>query len=156
MVRYIDENRNPGSGVEPICRTLEVAPSTYYAAKGRPPSARAIADEELKANILEVYQENYGVYGAERIWRALRRKGIEPGRDRVARLMADLGIAGGRARERSPAPPSRVGSHKAPLTWSNESSPQPLPTASGWPGLTYVPTWSGFVYVAFIVDVYSP
>ena len=70
MVRYLDENKER-FGVEPICRTLEIAPSTYYAASSRPPSARAIADEVLKAEITSAYEENYGVYGVAKIWKAL-------------------------------------------------------------------------------------
>jgi putative transposase len=81
-------------GVEPICKQLQVAPSTYYAARSRPASARALRDGELKPLIKKVHQENYGVYGARKVWLALSRQGVEVGRDRVARLMASLGIAG--------------------------------------------------------------
>jgi putative transposase len=153
MVRYIDENK-ARFGVEPICRTLQVAPSTYYAAVGRPPSARAIADEELKAKILEVYQENYGVYGAEKLWRALRRKGIDIGRDRVARLMGDLGIAGV-VRGRKPRTTKPGGVAQRPADLVKREFAAPAPNRLWVADLTYVPTWSGFVYVAFIVDVYS-
>jgi putative transposase len=71
-------------GVEPICRTLQVAPSTYYAARSRPPSARAQRDAELIADIDRIYAENYKVYGVRKVWKQLLREGIEIGRDRVA------------------------------------------------------------------------
>ena len=93
MIAFIDEHR-AAYGVEPICAHLPIAPSTYYAAKGRPPSARAIADAALAPEILRVWKENYEVYGAEKLWRQLRREGFDVGRDRVARLMRTLGIAG--------------------------------------------------------------
>ena len=81
-------------GVEPICRVLKVAPSTYYAARSRPPSPRAGRDAELKQEITRVYKDNFSVYGARKVWRQLQREGIGVGRDRVARLMGELGIGG--------------------------------------------------------------
>src|SRR6266511_4429307 len=82
VVSFIDAYRDQ-FGVEPICRTLQVAPSTYYACKARPPSARAVADEGLKDEVARVYKQNFEVYGAEKIWRQLAREGIRVGRDRV-------------------------------------------------------------------------
>jgi hypothetical protein len=82
MIDYIDANKD-SFGVEPICEHLPIAPSTYYAARSRPPSARAITDEALKTKILEVFEGNYQVYGARKIWIVLRRRGIEVGRDHV-------------------------------------------------------------------------
>lgn len=79
-----------GSPAEPICQTLQVAPSTYYAAVSRPPSPRRLRDTELKVEIARVHKENFDVYGTEKVWRQLNRAGIEVGRDRVARLMAEL------------------------------------------------------------------
>ena len=93
MTRYIDENRGR-FGVEPICTTLQIAPSTYYAAKRRPPSARALSDATLKPELSRIHEDNFGVYGARKLWRQLLREGIRVGRDRVARLMRELGIAG--------------------------------------------------------------
>jgi len=81
-------------GVEPICRALQVAPSSYYAARSRPPSARAVGDAELAPKILKVFNDNYQVYGARKLWKQLCREGGLVGRDRVARLMCTLGIAG--------------------------------------------------------------
>jgi putative transposase len=93
MTRYIDTYRDR-FGVEPICRALQVAPSSYYAARCRPPSARAVSDAELAPKILKVFNDNYQVYGARKLWKRLRREGELVGRDRVARLMRTLGIAG--------------------------------------------------------------
>ena len=73
---------------------LEVAPSTYYAAKSRPTSARRLRDEQLRAEITRVHEENFGVYGVEKLWRQLNREGVGVGRDRVARLMRELGLEG--------------------------------------------------------------
>ena len=77
-------------GVEPICKTLQVAPSTYYAAVSRQPSARQVSDQQLKIEITRVHRDNFGVYGIEKVWRQLNREGHKVGRDRVARLMDDL------------------------------------------------------------------
>jgi putative transposase len=93
MSAHIDTHRDQ-YGVEPICRTLGLAPSTYYATKTRPPSVRAIRDEATKPEITRVYQSNYRVYGRHKIWRQLQREGTPVGRDQVARLMGELGIAG--------------------------------------------------------------
>jgi len=107
MSRYIDQFRDR-FGVEPICRTLAVAPSSYYAARSRPPSARATADAELKLDIARVHRDQFGVYGARKLWRQLRRAGKTVGRDRVARLMRSLGLVGAtrtrRVRTTLPAP----------------------------------------------------
>ncbi|MCA1702144.1 MAG: IS3 family transposase [Actinobacteria bacterium] len=96
---FIDEHRSR-FGVEPICETLQVAPSTYYAARSRPPSQRSIDDAFLSAEIKRVWKENYEVYGARKVWRQLNREGIFVGRDRVERLMKALGISGTRRGKR--------------------------------------------------------
>jgi putative transposase len=80
MTRFIDEQRVT-HGVEPICRTLAIAPSSYYGARVRPPSARSLRDAELSADIGRIHLANYAVYGARKCWRALRREGTEVGRD---------------------------------------------------------------------------
>ena len=107
MTKYIDAFRSQ-FGVEPICRTLAVAPSSNYAGRSRPPSARALADAELKLDIARVHRDQFGVYGARQLWRALRREGLKVGRDRVARLMGALGLVGAtrtrRTRTTVPAP----------------------------------------------------
>ena len=93
IVDYIDANREE-FGVEPICKVLQVAPSTYYSAKKRPPSARAVRDAVLLPILLALWQANYSVYGAHKLWKAARRAGHDIGRDQVARLMRELGIRG--------------------------------------------------------------
>src|SRR3989442_11527685 len=104
MTRYIDAHRER-FGVEPICRTLQVAPSTYYAVKSRRPASRRVRDEELKRDVRRVHPDNFGVYGVEKIWRQLLPEGIAVGRDRGARLMRDLGLAGARRGKKNPPPP---------------------------------------------------
>ena len=79
-------------GVEPICHTLQVAPSTYYATVCHQPSARQLSDEQLKCEIRRVHRDNFGVYGIEKVWRQLNREDHKIGRDRVARLMDDLDL----------------------------------------------------------------
>ena len=93
IVDYIDANREE-FGVEPICKVLQVAPSTYYSAKKRPPSARAVRDAVLLPILLALWQANYSVYGAHKLWKAARRAGHDIGRDQVGRLMRELGIRG--------------------------------------------------------------
>jgi putative transposase len=93
VTRFIEAHRDR-LGVEPIWRTLQVAPATYYAARRRPRSARALRDGELEVEIARVHKDNFSVYGVRKVWRQLGREGIAVGRDRVARLMRELGIAG--------------------------------------------------------------
>jgi transposase InsO family protein len=93
MTRYIDAHRED-YGVEPICQVLEVAPSTYYAAVSRLPSVRRLRDAQLKAEIGRVHEDNYGAYGVEKVWRQLNREKVVVGRERVARLMRELGLEG--------------------------------------------------------------
>jgi putative transposase len=153
MITFIDEHK-AAYGVEPICGQLPIAPSTYYAARSRPPSARATSDEELKKKIREIYDENYQVYGVEKIWIALGRKGVDVGRDRVARLMGELGIEGVvRGKKPRTTKPAQLAERPDDLVKRNFSAPGPnrLWVAD----LTYVATWAGFAYTAFIIDVYS-
>ena len=153
MIAYIDQNRDR-FGVEPICRYLPIAPSTYYDAKKRPPSARAQRDEKLKVEIRRVHAENFGVYGARKVWRQLEREGFDLARCTVERLMRSLGLEGVRRGKKG----------RATIPGAEAPRPQDLVcrdfTASGpnrlWVAdLTYVATWSGFAYVAFVIDVYS-
>ena len=141
-------------GVEPICETLEVAPSTYYAAVSRAPSARRRRDDELKAAITRVHRDNFNVYGVKKVWKQLRREAIAVGRDRVARLMAELGLMGAvRGKTWRTTIPGQVKSQPADLVERNftASAPNRLWVAD----LTYVSTWSGVAYVAFVTDVFS-
>ena len=93
MIAYIDANRDR-FGVEPICRVLPIAPSTYYAASRRPASARAVREAKLRAEIAQVHAEHVGVYGAGKVWRQLHREGITVARCTVERLMGELGLEG--------------------------------------------------------------
>ena len=153
MTRFVDTHRDR-FGVEPICRALEVAPSVYYARKARPPSARAVADEQLKAEITRVYKANYEVYGAQKIWRQLQREGIRVGRDRVVRLMRILGIRGVvRGAKRRTTIPHPADQRPADLV--NRQFTAPAPNRLWVADLTYLPTWAGFCYAAFVIDAYS-
>jgi len=152
-VSFINQHKER-FGVEPICQTLQVAPSTYYAAVLRPPSARRLRDEELKAEITRVHRDNFDVYGVEKVWKQLRREGIEVGRDRVARLMAELELVGAvRGKTWRTTTPSEAGRRPADLVERNftATAPNRLWVAD----LTYVSTWSGVAYVAFVTDVFS-
>ncbi len=153
MTRYIDAHRER-FGVEPICKTLQVAPSTYYAVKNRQRSARNVRDEELKPEIRRVHRENFGVYGIEKVWRQLLRDGVQVGRDRVARLMRNLGLAGAvRGKRLHTTRPADVGERPADLVGRAFSAP--APNRLWVADLTYVSTWSGFAYAAFIIDAFS-
>ena len=93
MIRYIDEHREK-FGVEPICQVLEIALSTYYEARSRSASSRRLRDAELKVEIERMHKENFEVYGIEKVWRQLNREAIAVGRERVARLMREIGLEG--------------------------------------------------------------
>jgi putative transposase len=165
-VRFIDEHKDrrvDGGlrwGVEPICRVLTehhlaIAPATYYAAKTRPASARAVRDAELKPRIAKVHAANYGVYGARKMHAVLRRGGIDIGRDQTGRLMRELGLAGvrrGKAKrttirgdDTAARPPDLVGRD------FSAARPDQLWVCD----LTYIRTWVGFAYLALVIDVFS-
>jgi putative transposase len=153
VIAYIDAHRDE-FGVEPICRVLQVAPSTYYAAKTRPPSARSIQDERLKIEIVRVFEANYRCYGTRKIWRQLRREGIVVARCTVARLMRQLGLTGlvrGKAKRTTIADAEAA----RPADLVERDFRAPAPNRLWVADLTYVRTWSGWVYAAFVIDVYS-
>jgi len=142
-------------GVEPICRVLKVPTSTYYAAKQRPPSARQRRDEELKLEIRRVFDDNFGVYGARKVWRQLRREGIDVARCTVERLMGELGLQGvvrGKAK-RTTTPAEPAGPRPADLVERRFTAP--APNRLWVADLTYIRTWSGFAYAALVIDAYS-
>src|SRR5690606_4483464 len=102
---FIDANKDDvvdgrRLGVEPICMVLQVAPSTYYAARNRAPSARAQRDAELVPRLVKLWTDNYEVYGSRKLWKAARRAGIDIGRDQTRRLMRTAGIRGARRSKR--------------------------------------------------------
>ena len=153
MTRYIDEQR-VSFGVEPICRALEIAPSSYYAARSRPPSARAVRDATLSADIGRIHLANYAVYGARKLWHALRREGTAVGRDQVARLMRGLGLAGAvRGKTRRTTVSSELSPRPADLV--ERVFAAPAPNRLWLADITYVSTWSGFCYTAFVIDAFS-
>jgi putative transposase len=158
MIAFIDDNRGT-YGVEPICKVLPVAPSTYrdHAARRRDParlSARARRDAALKIEVRRVFQANFGVYGVRKVWRQMKREGFDIARCTVARLMRGLGLQGvirGR-------PVRTTVSDKAapcPLDLVNRQFRAPRPNVLWLSDFTYVATWQGFVYVAFVIDAYA-
>jgi putative transposase len=163
-VRFIGEHRHDvvdGQvfGVEPICRVLsahgcQIAPSTYYAARHRPVCARGVRDQVLLGRIRVVHEDNYGVYGARKVWRQLVREGVPVARCTVERLMRQHGLAGavrGASTTTTRADPAVA--RPADLVERNFTADRPNQL---WVvDFTYVATWAGFVYVAFCVDVYS-
>jgi len=153
MITFIDAHK-AAHGVEPICRTLAIAPSTYYAARVRPPSARQVRDETLSLDIARIHKANYAVYGARKLWHALRREGKRIGRDQTGRLMHALGLAGAvRGKTKRTTVASELSPRPADLVERVFAAPEPnrLWVAD----ITYVSTWSGFVYTAFVIDAFS-
>jgi len=158
MVSFIDEHRD-ACGVEPICAVLPIAPSTYYEQKARQADpdrlpSRTKRDAELRREIQRVWDENFRVYGARKVWRQLNRESIRVARCTVGRLMRDLGLAGA----------VRGRKYKTTITDDTAARPSDLvcreftasrPNQLWVSDLTYVATWQGFVYVAFVIDVFS-
>ena len=153
MIAYIDAHRDR-FGVEPICQLLPIAPSTYYQAKRRPASARAMRDSQLKAQIGRVHAEHFGVYGARKVWRQLHREGIVVARCTVERLLRELGLEGvRRGKPHRTTMPDAAADRPADLVERDFSAARPNQL---WVAdLTYVATWSGFGYVAFVIDAFS-
>jgi putative transposase len=133
---------------------VQIAPSTYYAARARPPSPRAIRDDQLKKEIMRVFVDNYSVYGARKVWWALNRDGIRVGRGRVERLMRALGLTGavrGKTVRTTVSDPDAERAADLVKRQFAAGAPNRLWVAD----FTYVATWSGTVYVAFAIDVFS-
>ena len=131
-----------------------IAPSTYYDQVKREPSRRQSRHEGLKPEIARVHAANYGVYGARKVWLTLNREGIAVARCTVERLMAELGLSGatrGRARKTTIADPAAV----RPADLVQRRFGPPAPNRLWVADLTYVSTWSGFAYVAFVTDAYA-
>lgn len=158
MIGFIDDHRE-AHGVEPICKLLPIAPSTYHAhvARRRDPalqSSRAKCDAALMPEISRVFEENFRVYGVRKVWRQLLREGHAVARCTVARLMASMGLQGVIRGK----PVRTTISDKAapcPLDHVNRQFQAPRPNALWVADFTYVATWHGFVYVAFIIDAYA-
>jgi len=146
-------------GVEPICSVLsnaglQVAASTYYAAKTRRPSACARRDAELSPALRKLWEDNYCVYGARKLWKAARRAGYDVGRDQVARLMCAEGIEGVRRTKqvRTTRPAESTPRHPDLV---NRDFTATGPNQLWVTDLTFVPTWAAIAYVCFIVDAFS-
>lgn len=161
MIAFVDQHRDT-YGVEPICAQLPIAPSTYFlhkqqAADPTRRSARAQRDETLKADIARVWDENGQAYGAEKVWRQLRREAIAAARCTVERLMRTLGLRGvrrGAAWTVTTIAPETAALARAPDRVARNfraTRPNQLWVAD----FTYVATWQGFVYVAFVIDVFA-
>lgn len=133
---------------------MPIAPSTYYEQISRAPSRRQLRDEEVSEHIQRVHAANYGVYGARKVWLALNREGIAVARCTVERLMTQLGLAGAvRGKVRRTTIADAAAARPADLV-SRQFTP-PAPNRLWVADLTYVSTWSGFAYVAFVIDAYA-
>jgi putative transposase len=158
MIHFIDDHRGD-HGVEPICKVLPIAPSTYYdhAAKRADPekrSARAKRDEALKPEIARVHTKNFAVYGVRKVWRQLLREKRDAARCTVERLMREMGLSGViRGKKLITTRPDT--SALCPLDHVNRQFNAPHPNALWLSDFTYVSTWTGFVYVAFIIDAFA-
>lgn len=157
MISFIDEHRSV-SGVEPICRLLPIAPSTYYENVAKRLdvdrlSVRARSDIGMKIEIRRVFDENFQVYGVRKVWRQLQREGYDA-RCTVARLMRSMSLQGIIRRK----PVHTTFSDKAapsPLDRVNRQFKAPALNRLSVSDFTYVATWQGFVYVAFVIDVFA-
>ena len=158
MIAFIDDQRAI-HGVEPICKVLPIAPSTYHAhdAKRRDPlrlSARARRDLALRVEVRRVFDANYRVYGVRKVWRQLQREGIDVARCTVARLMRAMGLAGV---IRGKPVRTTISDRSAPCPRDhvNRQFRAPAPDMLWVSDFTYVATWAGFVYVAFVIDTFA-
>ena len=154
MTRYVGERRG-AFGVEPVCRAIGVPVSTYYARRSRKPSRRELRDRELITEI-HLAREGYRrVYGVRKTWKQLRRRGIDVGRDHVARLMRQEGLEGVRRgkKQRTTIPDEAALERARDLLQRDFRASRPN---EKWVAdITYLRTWNGFVYLAFVLDCYS-
>ena len=158
MIAFIDDHRGT-HGVEPICKVLPIAPSTYHAhaAKRRDPaklSARARQDARLKIEVRRVFDENFPVYGVRKVWRQIKREGFDVARCTVSRLMRDMGLQGV-IRGKTVKTTISDKAAPCPLDHVNRQFKAPGPNVLWLSDFTYVATWTGFVYVAFVIDAYA-
>ena len=159
MVTFIDEHRSV-NGVEPICRVLPIAPSTYYTHKAWEAdpsrrSARSQRDEQLHAEVRRVWMQNFQVYGAEKVYKQLNREGIGVARCTVARLMRDMGLRGAMRGRRFKVTTHAAEGVERPLDLVNRDFAASRPNQLWVSDLTYVRIGVRFAYVAFVVDAFS-
>ena len=154
MTRYVEERRGT-FGVEPVCRVLGVAVSTFYARRSRKPSRRELADRELVGKIHEARTGYRRAYGVRKTWKELRRRGVGVGRDRVGRLMRREGLEGVRRgkKKRTTIPDEAAPERSADLVQRDFTASRP--NAKWVCDITYLRTWQGFVYLALILDCFS-
>ncbi len=158
MIAFIDDYRG-AYGVEPICRVLKIAPSSYHAhaaRRRRPDTAppRVQRDAALRVEIRRVFDENFQVYGVRKVWRQLVREGEDVARCTVARLMRRMGLQGVIRGKRVKTTISDKAA-PCPLDRVNRQFRAPRPNLLWVSDFTYVATWAGFVYVAFVIDAYA-
>ncbi len=158
MTSFVDAYRDE-YGVEPICRVIEIAPSTYHERarrRAKPETApqRAKRDAALKQEIKRVYDENFQVYGARKVWRQLQRDGHNVARCTIERLMQSMGLEGVIRGKKVRTTVSGKAT-PCPLDHVNRQFKAPRPNALWVSDFTYVATWQGFVYVAFVIDTYA-
>ena len=158
MVQFIDDHR-AGFGVEPICAVLPIAPSTYHRHRHQRThptcrSARAQRDDQLRVEIQRVYDEHQQVYGPRKVWKQLRREGVRVARCTVARLMRAMGLAGA-VRGRAWMTTTHAGEGGRPADLVDRQFVATRPNQLWVSDFTYVATWGGFVYVAFVIDVFA-
>jgi len=159
MIAFIDQHRE-ALGVEPICAALPIAPSTYFLHKAqqadpRQRSARAQRDDELCVEIRRVWDEHHQVYGSHKVWEQLRREQIPVARCRVRRLMRAMGLAGAvRGRAWVTTTQAATGPTR-PADLVDRDFTATRPNQLWVADFTYVATWAGFVYVAFVIDVFA-
>ena len=158
MIAFIDDHRAI-YGVEPICRVLPIAPSTYHADAAKRIdllrlSARARRDVALRIEVRRVFEANFQVYGVRKVWRQMQREGFDIARCTVARLMRAMGLAGV-IRGKPVRTTVSDRSAPCPLDRVNRQFRAPAPNRLWVSDFTYVATWAGFVYVAFVIDTYA-
>jgi putative transposase len=157
-VSFIDENGDD-HGVEPICQQLPIAPSTYYNHKARIANPERLPkrikqDVQLKIEIRRIYEDNFRVYGARKVWRQLNREAIKVARCTVERLMKRLGLQGVRRGAKRRTTISDA-TQQRPLDLVNRQFAARRPNQLWVADITFVATWSGFIYVAFVIDVFA-
>jgi len=154
VTRYVEERRD-AFGVEPICEAIGVPVSTYYARRSRKPSRRAREDKKLVAEIHAARVGYRRVYGVRKTWKQLKRNGVEVGRDHVARLMRAEGLEGvRRGKKKRTTIPDEAALERARDLLQRDFNAT-APNEKWVADITYLRTWNGFVYLAFILDCYS-